>query len=557
MPTIKINRKRLSELISRNLDETQLSKTFSDMGTSLEKIDGEEISVEAFANRPDLLSCVGIARAMRYFLSIDKNIKKYSAESINFDKGKYIVNVGKGVSKVRPYTACAIAKGICFDDELIKEIIQIQEMLHVTFGRKRKKMAIGIYPLEKITLPISYVAEKPKDIVFIPLESDKAMNGLELLEKHPAGKEYGKLLDGKDIFPCFRDALGNVLSVPPIINSNETGRITKNTTEVFIECSGFDLTYLKAGLNIITCALTDMGATIHHMKIVYPDFEVITPELSSKDIEFDISYAQKVLGIKLDFATVKSALLKMGIGFDHKDKRAIIPPYRFDILSQIDLVEDVAIGIGYDNIPEKIADIYTESGEEKSSKICNMIREILVGAGFIEVKNYSLIGSRDIMQSKIGMEDTIEIENPNTIDYSFMRKKIRPSIFMTFMQNKTREFPQSIFEIGRCFEKRAKTGIVEHEHLGCAISSKNADFTKIKQILDVLFSQLDLKCSVTESFEDGFIKGRAGKVIFNEKEIGVIGEVEPAVISSYGLEMPISFFEIDLEILFDIIIKRN
>jgi len=187
-----------------------------------------------------------------------------------------------------------------------------------------------------------------------------------------------------------------------------------------------------------------------------------------------------------------------------------------------------------------------------------MIRDILIGAGFIEVKNYSLIGAKDIEFSKIGMESTIEIENPNTIDYCFMRKRIRPSIFITLAQNKTREFPQSIFEIGRCFEKVfEKENIHECERLGCAISSKNSDFTKIRQVLDALFSQLNLEFSIVESQENGFIEGRSGKIMFCEKEIGVIGEIEPEVILGYGLEMPTSFFEIELESIFEAIEKRN
>jgi len=182
----------------------------------------------------------------------------------------------------------------------------------------------------------------------------------------------------------------------------------------------------------------------------------------------------------------------------------------------------------------------------------------LVGAGFIEVKNYSLIGGKDIKLSRIGMENIIEIENPNTIDYNFMRKRLRPSIFITLAQNKTREFPQSIFEIGRCFEKAMeKEKIREYERLGCAISSKNSDFTKIRQVLDVLFAELNLEFSLVESTEEGFIKGRVGKITFCEKEIGVIGEFEPEVILGYGLEMPTSFFEIDLEPLFDAIKGRS
>ena len=82
-----------------------------------------------------------------------------------------------------------------FDDEKIKEIIDIQEKLHATLGRKRKKAAIGIYPLEKIKLPIKFEAKKPEDIKFIPLEASKEMNGRQILSQHPTGREYGFLLE--------------------------------------------------------------------------------------------------------------------------------------------------------------------------------------------------------------------------------------------------------------------------------------------------------------------------------------------------------------------------
>src|SRR3990167_5648103 len=130
-------------------------------------------------------------------------LKEYK---VNKPEKDYRVIIDSSVKDVRPYTACAIVRGLSLDDEKIKELIEIQEKLHITIGRKRKKMAIGIYPLEKIKLPITFKAIEPDKIKFMPLESDKELSGLEILHKHPAGKEYAHLLAGKVKFPVFVDA---------------------------------------------------------------------------------------------------------------------------------------------------------------------------------------------------------------------------------------------------------------------------------------------------------------------------------------------------------------
>src|SRR3989344_3892455 len=109
----------------------------------------------------------------------------------------------ESVEGIRPYTACAIVKGLQFDEETLKQIIQIQEKLHVTYGRKRKKAAIGIYPMEKITFPITYKADLPQQIKFKPLEAHAEMTALEILEHHKAGKEYAHLLQGLAKYPIF------------------------------------------------------------------------------------------------------------------------------------------------------------------------------------------------------------------------------------------------------------------------------------------------------------------------------------------------------------------
>ena len=200
MAIINLNKKQFEKEIGK-LDE-KMKDRIAMLGTPIEKIDANEIQIEVFPNRPDLLSYQGFKRAFLPFLGRVTGLKNYK---INKPEKNYKIIVDSSLKNVRPYTACAIVKKLKLDNNKIKELIEIQEKLHVTVGRKRKKVAIGIYPLEKIKLPITFKALEPDKIKFVPLESNREMSGLEILQRHPAGKEYAHLLAGKEKFPIFID----------------------------------------------------------------------------------------------------------------------------------------------------------------------------------------------------------------------------------------------------------------------------------------------------------------------------------------------------------------
>ena len=184
MPTININKQVFERLVGKKLLTEKLKDRISYLGTDLENITKDEIIVEIFPNRPDMLSVQGFARAFSSFIGVKTGLKHYKVEP---SKEKVIID--KSVANVRPYTACAIVKDMRFDDEKIKEIIDIQEKLHVTYGRNRKKAAIGIYPFEKIKPPIRFIAKKPEEIRFKPLEFPREINGKQILSQHPAGRD--------------------------------------------------------------------------------------------------------------------------------------------------------------------------------------------------------------------------------------------------------------------------------------------------------------------------------------------------------------------------------
>jgi phenylalanyl-tRNA synthetase beta chain len=508
--------------------------------------------VDIFPERPDMLSVQGFARAFSSFINVKTGLRHYKVEH---SKEKMVVD--KSVADVRPYTACAIVKNIHFDDEKIKEVIDIQEKLHITYGRNRKKVAIGIYPFEKIKTPIKFLAEDPKKIVFQPLEYPKEINALEILDKHPAGRDYGHLLEGMKKFPVFRDANGEVLSVPPIINSHKTGKINEKTKDVFIECSGFDFEVLKKCLNMIVCALYEMGGKVYSMDLVYDNKKYVTPDLKPEEMKVDINYINNWLGLNLKEGQVKSLLEKMGHGY--KGKKALIPSYRADILHQVDLAEDVATAYGYENFEAIIPRVATIAQENKFEIFKNKIANLLVGLDFLETSTYHLT-NKNVQCKKMNTEiRLISLANSISSDYNMLRSWMLPSLMEVFSNNTHHEFPQKIFTIGTIFKQNIKfdTNIEENERLAVAISSEKTDYTEARQILDYLFRSLGVKYDIKVTEHNSFIQGRVARVSVNGKNVAYIGEINPQVLVNWELEMPVAAFELNLTELYGLMNERQ
>src|SRR3989338_9981422 len=183
MVILETNFTELNKAIGKKLTKKELEDTLFDLGMELERTEKDEIRIEITPDRPDLLSTQGLGRALKAYLGIKTGLREYKIK-----KSEIKINVDKSVEKVRPYTVAAAVKNLKLDYEKIKEIINIQEKLHNTFARKRKKTSIGIYPLENIVFPIKYLAKSPDEIKFQPLEYSEELTGREILTKHPTGR---------------------------------------------------------------------------------------------------------------------------------------------------------------------------------------------------------------------------------------------------------------------------------------------------------------------------------------------------------------------------------
>lgn len=548
MATITFDRGKFEKTFGKKLNDSQINEFIPLLGVGVEKLSKQEITIEVDPNRPDILSMQGFVRALSSFLGLKKGLREYRVK-----KSDYKVIIDKSLKDVRPYTACAVVKNIKFTEDRIKEVIQIQEKLHTTYGRKRKKAAIGIYPFEKIKMPIKFTAKDPTKIKFRPLEFPREITGKQILSQHPAGREYGNLVEGLSKYSFFIDGAGSVLSMPPIINSYDTGAITEKTKDVFIECSGFDYKTQSEIVNIIVTALADMGGEIYEMELVYPDKKIKSPNLKPRKMNLDLKYVNKIIGTNLSDKQAKDCLLKMGFGY--KDKQVLIPAYRVDILHQVDLVEDIAIAFGYNNLEPEVPSIATIGSLTKTENIRNIIAEIHIGFGMMEAHTFC-ISNKEVQNKLMGTKlPLIELSNALSSEYDVLRANILPNLMEVLKINKHNDYPQKIFETGVVFKKDTKqeTNIKEIHRLAALICQQDSNYTMIRQILDSLLMRLGKEAVIKDVEHKSFLSGRAGKVYIGKKEIGIIGEIHPKVLENFEIEMPVAAFEIDLDELIKLI----
>ncbi|MBS3158367.1 phenylalanine--tRNA ligase subunit beta [Candidatus Woesearchaeota archaeon] len=586
MPTVTLNRAVFEKLAGKKLTEEKLKDRIALIGTDLESMDEKEIHVEVFPNRPDMLSEQGFGRAFKTFIGAAKGLHEFKSTPSG-----YKLFVESSLPKEWPYAVAFIARGLKLDAEKVREIIQLQEKLGMTLTRKRKKGGIGLYPLEKIKFPIRFKGIEPKKIRFVPLGFTKEMNALEILEHHPKGKEYGHICKSWKVFSVFVDDNNEIMSMPPLINSNTVGKIDESTTELFVEGTGPDLNVITYAINIIAASLYDMGAKIDTIEMVYDDKKVgkdgkfDVPDMAPRKMKIDYEYINRMLGLSLGKKEINGFLEQMGFGIDKTDNAAaLIPAYRADILHQADLMEDVAIAYGYDNFTSEIPKVATIAEEDAEDNFIRHVSDIFVGLGFTEANTYHISNKNELVNKMdLGEKDAsqvVELANALTEDYNAIRSWMLPNLLRILSENKHNEFPQNIFEIGLVARKADKrkeektnadtinissltteeTGVEEFKRLGAVICHNNADFTQAKQVIEYLLKLLQLPNEIVPVGHPSFVPGRVGRVIVKQnknnkegKKVAFIGEIHPKVLANFGIETPVVAFELNVSEVFEML----
>ena len=537
----------LNKLVKK-LSLKELEEILFNLGYELENSEGDNLRIDVTTERPDLLSTYGLVRALRSYLGL-KN------EKYKIKKSDLVMNV-IDPAKEWPYAVACIVKNLKFDDEKIKEIIRIQEKLGGTFLRNRRKGGLGLYPLNKINFPVIYTSENPKKIKYRPLEYNEEITGEEILEKHPTGRTYKHLVEGWKKFPIFKDYKNIIMSMPPIVNSHDVGKIDENTKEVFVEATGIDLKTITNAFNILVGALIDMGGDAYSINVKYENKNLIIPEFKEESRILIVEEVNSLLGMNFNSNEIKKLLEKMmyEVKSVTQDKLEIlVPSNRSDIWHNVDIIDDVARAYGFNNFELRMNNVASIGSTTKSVEIKGALSNLLVGFGYQELFTLFVTSKQDQFD-KMNIKEMKHIKLGKSVEsgINMIRCWLLPELMKALNNNRSIEYPHKLFEISHVTVPDETKDVKSKDLLRLSLVNchSNANFTEIKQILDFLMDSLEIKYEIKENEHGSFIPGRCCSIYFNKKGICFMGEGHPAVLKNWGLEMPACALELYLNDIF-------
>ena len=539
MPVVELSYTHLQQLVGK-VTKKQISEILPFLGLDIESEEKDLVRIEYSPNRPDYSTDFGIAIGLQGLLGI-----KTGAIQLKIKKpSKYSISVKSSVSGIRPFVTGIIARNGMIDDKMIRQLMTMQEDLHFGIGRKRKKSSIGIHDLDKVSFPLIYTA-KSKDHKFIPLNSKEELSLSEILEKTDVGRDYGFILGNSKHVPIILDANNQTVSFPPIINAAVT-TVTTKTKNLFVEVTGINKEDAEDMLSVVATILQSAGFSLEMIKI--SGAKNSSPKLEQKKMLVNPILINQTLGLNLKTPKIISSLKKSRLDAVAKGKNIVctIPSYRFDIFGPMDLVEEVALGYGIQNLEPILSPSLTLGQINPVSIQLRSLSQIMIGLGYLEALNSSLTSKRVLyeMNNRIPKE-TISVRDSKSQEHTILRDSILPGLIENLSRNIHEPYPQKLFETGSIFA--LENLISETISFSAVTAHKDANFTEIKSVLQsALKIGFDIEIETKTINHPSFEVGRCASINIDGNPIGVIGEIHSKIIDDYKIRVPIVGFEMSL-----------
>lgn len=599
MPTITVQKDDLYQLahldatVSFDQLETELQLVKGEL--SLRRVNGEklrhneasqlaadelEMRIELNdTNRPDLWSVEGIARQIR------DHARGHGADYSFYTTApaERSILVDPQLTTIRPYIGGFAAYGQQIDEVSLLAFIEAQETLTRNFGRKRESVSIGIYRGDTLTYPLHYRAVACDEIRFVPLApageaeqawlAEREMTPAEILADHPTGREYASILADQSLVPLLTDERGNVLSLIPIINSADLGRVTPGVSALFVEASGTELDQVLLTLNILATNLADRGWAIDPVTTCYP-YEtphgqtVTAPHPLALTQGVAISEFARLLGDDdIDGVALQNRLLAYGVKAEVAGDHviAIAPDYRQDYLHPVDVIEDYAMSRGYASFTPTMPADFTVGKLLPLTEFEDLVRDLLIGFGFEEAF-CNVLTSLEKLHGRMAVDATngeytlfhggtvVRITNVMNRNYAVLRDWIVPSLLEIEASSLGSLYPHRLFEVGEVavYDPTQNLGSCTESRVAGSIASEDASFDSAQSVIYALLGSLDVQFQVQPWQHPSFIEGRAGLIVTPEgRPLGFLGELSPQVLVNWGARTPIATFELSLNAVAD------
>jgi phenylalanyl-tRNA synthetase beta chain len=632
MPNITLVRSHLFETIGRSYTDKEFDELCFEFGVEVDDVMTEIVEFTADgskeehvvyviaipANRYDLLCMEGFARAIRIFIGLEKQpvfkrvepVVSKSSKALDFLRLKkaptrQMITVQASTSPIRPFVVCAVLRGVKFDKRSYKSFIDLQEKLHQNICRKRTYVAIGTHDLDTLKGPFRYRAIKPEEINFVPLTEDngKSYNAKQLMNfyrEDPSAKHlkpYTDIIYDSPVYPVLYDSTGQVLSVPPIINGKHS-RIQLHTTNVFIECTATDLTKANIVLDTMITMFSQYCAEPFTAEAVDVVYEVtgkkdVTPLLSQRTCEASVKEINGTIGINITADKMCELLNRMQLGpaIVIKDGSAIevqVPPTRSDILHAVDVIEDVAIAYGYNNIVEVIPTTLTVGQPLPINLFTDLLRAEIARGGYVEMLTHGLCSTAEnFTHLRRPVGPAVSLSNPANVEYEVVRTTLLPGALKTLSYNKSISHKDGVklFEISDVvLPTQTEVGASNARRLVGLYAGNSAGFEIVHGLVDRIMTCVQIQPEdqyaanslTVEEITDRRRVARSDVVYFirpasdpcffhtmnaevvlksvpggEEKVVGIMGVVHPEVLQSFDISYPCSLVELDVEALME------
>ncbi|TGO68828.1 hypothetical protein BOTNAR_0019g00170 [Botryotinia narcissicola] len=607
MPTISFDKAKLYEALGQEYTTEEFEELCFEFGIELDEdttnserpiVNGKQepaqLKIEIPANRYDMLCFEGIALMLNVFREKTPfpNYRLVKPESGNLET----LTVHQDTMKVRPYVSASILRNVTFTQDGYDSFISLQDKLHQNLARQRTLVAIGTHDMDTVKGPFTYEALPPKDIVFTPLNQTKEMDAEELMQFYENDKHLGKYLHiirDKPVYPVIYDSNCTVMSMPPIINGDHS-KISLNTKNFFIEMTGTDRTKLEIVNNIIVSMFSQYCAepfTIEPVEIISEHNQETrtTPNLSPRETEAEVDYINNCCGLSESPEKICELLKKMCLSAkpSSKDKNLLdvsIPTTRADVLHQCDIMEDVAIAYGFNNLPRTSPNKASTIAQPLPiNKLGDIVRTETAMAGWSEVMPLILC-SHDENFAWLNRKDdgttAVRLANPKTAEYQVVRTSLLPGLLKTIRENKKHSLPLKVFEVSDVafkdlsLERKSRN----ERHFAAAWYGKTSGFEVVHGLLDRVLLMLQTAFITQEEGLEGkkqdfaikenpakpdgywieeideptFFAGHAAAIYLRlggkEVRVGEFGILHPTVLDKFELRYPVSTLEIILEV---------
>ncbi len=541
----------LKEYIDVKLSPEELAHRLTMAGVEVSHIQksGKNtiLELDLTTNRGDCASIIGVAREVSALINRPLRLPRISEK----DKKK------KGIIKVeiKDRKGCSRYTGRVIENVKVKPS---------PLWLKERLKSMGIKPINNVVDITNYVLFETGQPLHA-FDLDKIKEKKIVVRRAKEGEKITTLDGRKRILDksILVIADGKRAIALAGIMGGENTQVTNKTKNILLESAYFDPIVVRRGtkrLNLFTESSYRFERDVDPKGVLTASRRVrdLILELAGgkeaafvdrnllsrkpKRITLRKERVNALLGTRLSWNQIKGILKRLG--FKVKGKLVEVPSYRREITREIDLIEEIARIYGYHRISSLLPEGRVASySQEPLETLVPRIKEILVACGLREVINYGFISLEEGKRMGFTPREIIKLTNPLTERQNIMRPSLIPGLLNNLIHNLNQgNSVVKVFELGRVFSPRR-----EQTALGALLSGEG-DIYDLKGILEALCEELAITSPRFGSASLPFLlPGRVAEVLIANRKVGLLGEMDPKVLSYFGIEKRAFIFELDLE----------